>query len=138
VGARIAIAVALFLILAGVAWWLERRRRAQPPPRDVTATPAQLDRNDFLRPDAGWLVVLFTSSTCESCRGLYEKARPLESDDVAVAEVEFATNRALHERYQVHAAPMTLVADHDGVVRASFLGAFSATDLWNTVAGLRS
>jgi hypothetical protein len=138
VGARIAIAVALFLILAGVAWWLERRRRAQPPPRDVTATPVQLDRNDFLRPDADWLVVLFTSTTCISCQGLYDKARPLESDDVAVTEVEFSANKALHERYQVNAAPMTLIADRAGVVRMSFVGAFTATDLWNAVAELRT
>jgi hypothetical protein len=138
VGARIAIAVVLFLILAGIAWWLERRRRAQPPPRDVTATPAQLDRGDFERPDADWLVVLFTSSTCDSCQGLYEKARPLESDDVAVTEVEYGANKALHERYQVNAAPMTLIADHGGVVRASFLGTFTATDLWNAVAQLRT
>jgi hypothetical protein len=138
VGARIAIAVALFLILAGVAWWLERRRRAQPPPRDVTATPGQLDRNDFARPAADWLVVLFTSTTCDSCQGLYDKARPLESDDVAVTEVEFSANNALHERYRVNAAPMTLIADHDGVVHGSFLGTFSATDLWNKVAELRA
>jgi len=138
VGARIAIAVVLFLVLAGIAWWLERRRRAQPPPRDVTATPVQLDRNDFARPDADWLVVLFTSTTCDSCRGLYDKARPLEGDDVAVTEVEYTANKPLHERYQVHAAPMTLVAGRDGVVRSSFLGAFTATDLWNAVAELRA
>jgi hypothetical protein len=104
----------------------------------VTATPAQLDRNEFARPDADWLVVLFTSTTCDSCHGLYDKARPLESDDVAVTEVEYTANKPLHERYKVHAAPMTLVADHSGVVRRSFLGAFNATDLWNAVAELRS
>ena len=33
---------------------------------------------------------------------------------------------------------MTLVADADGVVRVSFLGAFAAAELWNAVAELRA
>jgi len=69
---------------------------------------------------------------------LYEKARPLASEDVAVVEIGFPAQRDLHDRYHVQAAPMTLVADHEGVVRATFLGAFSATELWNAVAELRS
>ena len=52
-------------------------------------TPAQLDRADFPRPEAPWLVVLFTSSNCDSCAGLYDKAAALESDEVAVTEVEY-------------------------------------------------
>jgi hypothetical protein len=136
---RLVIAVTLFVILAGVAWWLERRRRPDAPTQaTVGEAPVQLDRNDFPRPEAAWLVVLFTSSTCASCQGLYEKALPLESPDVAVAEVEFTAHRDLHERYHVDAAPMTLVVDASGVVRAAFVGAFSATDLWNEVAELRA
>jgi hypothetical protein len=135
---RVVIALALFAVLAGVAVWLERRRRADAPTQATVATPEQLDRQDFPHPERPWLVALFTSSTCESCQGLYEKARPLESDDVAVIELEYRAARALHERYHVDVAPLTLVADHDGVVQASFVGAFTATDLWNAVAELRS
>ena len=135
---RIAIAVVLFVLLSGIAWWLERRRRANAPSQGTTSTPAQLDRLDFDRPGTPWLVVLFTSDACASCEGLYEKARPLASEDVAVVEIEFPEQRALHERYHVQAAPMTLVADHEGVVRATLLGAFNATDLWNAVAELRT
>ncbi len=135
---RIAIATALFVLLSCVAWWLERRRRANAPSQGRTSTPEQLDRLDFDRPDAPWLVAVFTSNACASCEGLFEKALPLASDDVAVVEIEFPAQRALHDRYHVQAAPMTLVADHEGVVRATFLGAFSATDLWNAVAELRT
>jgi hypothetical protein len=67
-----------------------------------------------------------------------EKAAPLASDDVAVVEVEYFADRALHERYKINAAPLTLVADAEGVVRGSFVGAFNATELWNTVADLRA
>jgi hypothetical protein len=135
---RIVLAVALLVVIAGIAWWLEQRRRRDAPLQGAPVAPAQLDRHDFAAPDTPWLVVLFTSQTCDSCEGLYEKAAPLESADVAVVELEFPSERTLHERYHVVAAPMTLVADHEGVVRASFFGAFSATDLWNTVAELRA
>src|SRR5205085_11634007 len=96
---RIVIAVVLFVLLSGVAWWLERRRRTSAPSQGTTSTPAQLDRRDFERPEAPWLVVLFTSNACASCEGLYEKARPLRSEEVAVVEIEFPEQRALHERY---------------------------------------
>jgi hypothetical protein len=135
---RIGIAVALFVVLAGVALVMERRGRRDAPSQGRSVVPAQLDRRDFLRPDAPWLVVLFTSAACESCEGLYEKAAPLASDEVAVAEVEFPEGRALHERYQIDAAPLTLVADAQGVVHASILGAFNATELWTAVATLRA
>ena len=135
---RVVIALALFAVLAGVAWWLERRRRADAPSQATFEAPAQLDRRDFPHPERPWLVALFTSSTCLSCEGLYDKARPLESDDVAVVELEFNDARALHERYHVDVAPLTVVADRDGIVQASFVGAFTATDLWNAVAELRA
>jgi hypothetical protein len=134
---RVVVAVAILAVAAGIAWWLEHRRVAAPPSQGRAVAPEQLDRNDFPRPDAPWLVVLFTSSTCDSCAGLYEKAVTLESGDVAVTEVEYFAQPEIHERYGVDAAPMTLIADAAGVVRGSFLGAFAAPELWNEVARLR-
>ena len=135
--ARVAIAIVLFAALAAIAFWLERRKRTDAPPTPVGRPPEQLDRADFARPDAPWLVVLFTSASCTSCAGLYDKAKPLESDDVAVTEVEFTAHKELHDRYHVDAAPMTVVADRAGVVQKSFVGAFGATELWTAVAELR-
>jgi hypothetical protein len=134
---RIVVALTAFAVLAGVAWWLERRRRTDPPTQSSTALPAQLDRRDFARPDAPWLVALFTSANCTSCAGLIDKATPLESPEVAVTELEFPDARTLHDRYHIAAAPTTLVADADGVVRASIIGAFSTTELWSTVSDAR-
>src|SRR5689334_20262285 len=111
---RIVVAVALFALLTALAWWLERRRRRDAPTQAPGVPPAQLDRADFPRPDVPWLVVLFTSSACESCAGLYEKASALESAEVAVAEVEYFAHPDVHARYHVDAAPMTLVAGPDG------------------------
>ena len=137
VTARIVLAVVILVVSGAVAWWLERRRVAAPPTQGRAIVPQQLDRSDFARPDAPWLVVLFTSEHCDSCAGLFEKARPLESDEVSVTEIEYGTHPELHRRYQIDAAPITLLVDASGVTRASFVGAYAATDLWNALAELR-
>ena len=135
---RIVAAVVLFALLAALAWWFERRRHEDAPTQPTALPPTQLDRGDFARPTASWLVVLFTSSNCDSCAGLYDKAVALESDEVAVTEVEYFAQPALHERYHIDAAPMTLIADAEGVVRVSFVGGFAAPELWSAVAELRA
>jgi len=135
---RILLAVLLVAAVVAVAGAMERRRRRDAPTQGVPVVPVQLDRADFPRPTAPWLVVLFTSAACASCAGLPEKARPLAGPEVEVVEVGFPEQRALQERYGITAVPLTVVADADGVVRANFVGAFSATDLWGALADLRS
>jgi hypothetical protein len=56
---------------------------------------------------------------------------------VAVQELEATRDKAIHDRYAIEAVPTVVVADDEGVVRASFLGAPTVTDLWATVAELR-
>ena len=133
---RVLVALALVVVALAVAWVL-RRRRPEAPTRDAYPVPRQLDRADFTRPDTPWLVAYFSSVTCDSCQGLGPKVAVLESEAVAVCELEHARRRDLHDRYQISAIPMILVADAEGVVRAAFVGATSATDLWAAVAELR-
>jgi hypothetical protein len=133
---RIAIAAVLVVAVVAVAWFL-RKRPPDAPPRDVYAVPRQLDRSDFPRPTAPWLVALFSSSVCESCATLPPKLAPLASDDVVTCEIEASERGDLHRRYGIAAVPTTVVADADGVVRRGFVGAFTATDLWAAVAELR-
>jgi hypothetical protein len=134
---QVVIAVGLLVAAAGVAWWLNHREVATRPVRPTVPVPQQLDRTDFARADAPWLVVLFSSATCDSCAPMAEKVRALESADVAVVDVPFPEQRALHERYAIDAVPIVVVVDHQGVTRASFTGNASATDLWAAVADLR-
>ena len=61
----------------------------------------------------------------------------LESDQVAVQQVEATADAELHRRYQVEAVPIVVIADDRGVVRESFLGPVSATHLWAGLAELR-
>jgi hypothetical protein len=135
--ARVAIAVVILVVTGAVAWWLERRRVTAPPTQGRAVVPQQLDRRDFPRPEAQWLVVLFTSEHCDSCAGLIDKARPLASDEVSVSEVEYGAQPELHRRYNIDAAPITVLADAAGVTRASFVGAFAAADLWGALAEVR-
>ena len=60
-----------------------------------------------------------------------------ESSAVAVQEVEVGQRKDLHDRYAIEAVPMVLIADDDGDVRASFIGAPTAADLWAALAELR-
>jgi hypothetical protein len=134
---RLLIAAGLLLVVVAVALVLQRRRPDPPTQPRTYPVPRQLDRNDFDRPEAPWLVAVFTSSTCLSCEGTWDRARHLESTVVAVQEIEVGADRGLHDRYGVEAVPLLLVGDAEGVVRASFVGPPTAADLWATVAELR-
>jgi hypothetical protein len=135
---RVLLLVVLAAAAVAVALLIERRRRP-PAPTNVRHTlPEQLDRRDFERPDAPWLVAVFTSATCHSCSGVWDKARLLASDEVAVQDVEATAAHEVHRKYAIDAVPALVIADRSGVVRAGFLGPVTATDLWATVAELRA
>lgn len=125
--------VAVAVVVAAVV----RRRRPDVPTQPASAVPTQLDRRDFARPEAPWLVAVFTSAVCHTCADVARKAEVVASDEVAVQEVEYHAERDLHRRYQVDAVPMLLIADARGVVRHSVLGPVTATDLWAAVAAAR-
>lgn len=133
---RVAIALVLLAVAALVAWRLQRGRRAAPV-RDAYPVPTQLDRADFPRPQAPWLVALFSAARCESCRGIPEQLAALESESVATAVVADEERRDLHRRYAISGIPTVVVADAEGVVRESFVGPVAATDLWTALATAR-
>ena len=134
---RVVVAVAIIAVVAIVAVIARSRRTPDAPTQRAAAIPDQLDRSDFDRPDAPWLVAVFSSATCDVCRSVVDKARVLESRDVAVVDVEYLTARSLHERYAIAVVPTLVVADSRGVSRAGFVGPMSATDLWAAVAECR-
>ncbi len=126
------------VFVAGTVAWLVSRLGVRGGPADNTRhIPRRLDRLDFDRPDTEWLVAVFTSETCDTCAGVWERARPLESDHVAVQELEFGAARILHERYHIDAVPTLVIADRDGEVRRAFLGPTSSADLWAAMAEVR-
>jgi protein-disulfide isomerase len=133
---RLLVAVAIAIAVALLAWLLERRRPEAPTQRRW-AVPDQLDRADFERPGAPWLVAVFSSATCDSCAETVDRARVLASADVVVQEVEVGDRGDLHRRYNVEAVPTLVVADREGVVRASFVGPPPEAELAAAIAGAR-
>jgi thioredoxin-related protein len=136
--ARVLLALALVALALAVSVVLNRRTGRSAPLQVRREIPSQLDRRDFDRPDAPYLVAVFTSATCVTCADIARKAAVLASADVVVQEVEFSARRDLHERYSIDAVPALVVADRSGVVGAAFLGPVTATDLWAAVARMRS
>lgn len=135
---RVLLVVVLATAAAAVALVIERRRRP-PAPTNVRQTlPERLDRRDFSRPEAPWLVAVFTSATCDTCGGVWDKARHLASDEVAVQDIDVTAHPEVHRKYAIDAVPAVVVADGSGAVRAGFLGPVTATDLWATVAEVRA
>lgn len=135
---RLILAAALAAIAVVVAIVLQRRQVDAPSAASGDyGVPEQLDRADFVRPGVPWLVVVFTSATCDTCADVWLKAQVLESDEVAVQQVEAVADAALQRRYRIEAVPIVAIADAAGVVVASFAGPVSSTHLWAAVAEAR-
>ncbi len=133
---RVLLVVGALAIAGVVATMLGGSRRDKYV--QSTHVPQLLDRRDFVRPEAAWLVAVFTSSTCDTCAGVWERAQHLESDSVAVQELEVSAEKRLHERYRIDGVPTLVVADDDGVVQHAFLGPVTTAELWAAVAATRS
>ncbi|MEY4873953.1 MAG: hypothetical protein RJB41_655 [Actinomycetota bacterium] len=129
--------VGVVVVIALLANLWQRKRQVDAPTQGATEVPSQIDRSDFVRPDAPWVVLAFTSATCQTCSDIERKVRVLETNSVAIQILEYTAQRELHERYKIDAVPTVLMADAKGVVQANFLGPVSATDLWAALARAR-
>lgn len=131
----VVVVVAVFVALA-IAW-IAKRRRPAPPTQGGYHVPTQLDRTDFPNASTPWLIAVFTSATCDACTDVVSKAKVMQSQHVSVVNIEYQTDKPVHDRYAIEAVPTLVVADPDGVVRAAFIGPIKAQDLWAAVAECR-
>ena len=129
--------VGVVVVIALLANLWQRKRQVDAPTQGASEVPSQIDRADFTRSDAPWIVLAFTSATCQTCSDIERKVRVLETNSVAIQILEYTAERELHERYKIDAVPAVLMADASGVVQANFLGPVSATDLWAALARAR-
>jgi Thioredoxin len=129
-----AVLIGALMTLVAVAL---KQRKPDAPTQTTYEPPQQLDRNDFVRPSAPWLVALFVSDTCHSCAGLVPKVEMMASEHVAVEVISFQADKPRHERYNIDSVPSLVLADAHGVVAKAFVGPVSATDLWAAMAELR-
>ena len=136
---RIAIALVVVAVVGTIAFVVNRRQAIDGPTQPkVWPVPGQLDRNDFIGPAVPWLLVVFTSSVCDTCERIVRMAEPMASPQVSVQVVPYQARKDLHQRYSVEAVPCVALADADGVVHVGFVGStISATDLWAAVAEAR-
>ena len=133
---RLLLLLVVAALAAAVAHLLQRRR-PDAPVRTGWTIPEQIDRDDFARPEAPWLVAVFTSASCDACAAVAATAAPLASDAVEVQVVEYGKHRDVHDRYGIDAVPLVVIADAVGVVRADHVGPVSATHLWGSLAEVR-
>ena len=124
--------------LAGLLAVLLQRWRPGGPVATGWSVPGHLDRADFAKPDVPWLVAVFSSTDCPTCASMVAEAHSLAAAQVAVQEVPAESASKLHDRYQIDAVPMLVVADGDGLVRAHHLGPFTPGELRAVLEGARS
>lgn len=135
---RVLLVGAIVVAAAILAWVLERRRvAASKPVRTAAPVPSQIDRTDFARPGAEWLVLLFSSDACESCAAMAARISPLENDVVAVDQAEYAQRPEIHDKYGIESVPVLGFYDRDGVARETFVGSVDSTTLWASLGRLR-
>ena len=128
---------ALILVMAATLGVVVRKRKPDAPSQTSNLIPQQLNRKDFVSPEKPWLLVVFTSSTCDACQDVATKAKVLTSQDVAVQIIDYLEMRNLHKQYAIDSVPTTVIADNLGVVRYGVLGPITATDLWAAMARCR-
>jgi hypothetical protein len=135
----IRLVVLLILVAAAIVIALVlQRRRPDPPAAPSYRAPTQLDRDDFARPDAPCLAVVFASTTCNTCPEVWALVEPYGDDRLAVQRVDVQDDGVLHERYRIDGVPTTILADAQGVVEAAFFGPMPPEELERAIAGLRS
>jgi protein-disulfide isomerase len=135
---RVVIAAVLVVLAVVVAVVVDRRSRRDAPTQGRWTVPAQLDRGDFAAPGSPWLVAVFTSATCRTCAAALAAARTVAGGDVVLDDVEVGDRRDVHDRYGIDAVPTLVVADDEGVVRASFVGPPDAEELQEALDALRA
>ena len=121
---RLIILVVLAVVAVGVAVLLQRRR-PEPPSAPSYRAPAQLDRADFAGPIELPFVVVFASTTCNSCPVVWDEVELSKTDAFVIERVNVEDDPKRHERYKIDGVPTTLVVGADVVVTASFFGPLS-------------
>ncbi len=114
--------VLLLGAFAVVVAYLVNKRNADSPSVPKNSLPIQIDRTDFEKPKTEWILVFFSSNSCDSCQKVRDLLESLTLDSLHIQEVEFPQETTTHQRYGIDSVPITLVAGTDGVVIWSYAG----------------
>jgi len=80
------------------------------------------ESEDFEKPQGKWLLIFFSSDTCNSCNNVRSLINDLTDDSFHIQEIEFPKRKDLHQRYGINSVPIVLIANEEGVVIWSFAG----------------
>ena len=132
---QLLLATGLALGALAIAAVLQRRKPAAPMQGSFVA-PTQLDRQDFAYPEAPWLIAEFMADTCLVCDEVWKQVDAIDQGGVAIEKLEVNEAKLLHDRYRIDGVPTTVLADSNGVVRASWVGPIRPGELADTVRTL--
>lgn len=140
---RLVTLAVLTVVAIGIALLLQRRRPDRPSAPSYRA-PVQLDPADFTGARSGSsdqpLVVLFGSTTCDSCPVTWATIERVidggghPASAVTVVRIDVQDDPDLHRRYRIDGVPTTIVADAEGVVLEVFFGPLTAGQLTDALA----
>ncbi len=122
---RLVILAALTIAAIAVAYLLQRRR-PEPPSSPSYRSISEIDRSEFAHPDASILIVMFGSTTCNTCPVVWET---IESLGVPAERVDVQDDPVRHKRYRIDGVPTTIVVNAAGIVGRTFFGPLTAEDL---------
>lgn len=134
----IAILIAVSIAIAALSYVWQRRLDTSGQVAAAGTIPTHLQRQDFVGADVAWLIVEFSSATCLACADVWARVEGFESPTVAIANVSYQTDEALHRTYGIDSVPTTVVVDAEGAVRAGYLGPLSPTAVDEIVAVISS
>lgn len=135
---RLILAVVLVAVAVVIAGVVQRRRPDAPTQAPSALVPRQLDRNDFSGSSSEWLIVVFSSDTCQACDDALSQAESLAGDDVHIQEITWQDDPDLHRRYSIETVPLMAIAGPDGAVGAGFVGPPDPAELRKALNHLRS
>lgn len=119
--------MAVLAAAAFAAAAIVQRTRTSASATAIGVLPSHLDRGAFARPDARWLVVVFSADSCLACAEVISWVQGLESGDVAVQVAEVERDAELHKANGIDSVPSTVLVDADGGVHVGLLGPLSET-----------
>ncbi len=128
---RLVALVVLTIIAIAIAIVLQRRR-PDPPTAPSYRSPSQLDRDDFVSSPGQVLVVLFASTTCDTCPRAWEAVESVLgvlAGAFVAQRVDVQHDSEIHQRYRIDGVPTTIVADQQGVVVQAFFGPITPRQL---------
>lgn len=125
---RLGLLAGLTILAVGVAFLLQRRR-PEPPSSPSYRSIAEVDRSEFVRPDARLLVAMFGSTSCNTCPQVWETISKIDQSDIASERIDVQTDPERHRRYRIDGVPTTIVASSDGTVRKTMFGPITSAEL---------